>query len=166
MILAVLGQLGHESSTDILERFVWLTDREVFGDRWGDDLERLDPAEACHFRPDGALQARAAEMLVWVTRGGDISGAARILASHPAVAVRVATIDALSYGAADEAEALGRVTGLVLPGDRWAIGLPRRTADGDPETFDARVFAHLETIGSSAEPRLPDSDDRGEHDVR
>jgi hypothetical protein len=165
MILSVIGQLSHETSLDPLERFVWLANDEVHEGGGSADLPFADGGAACHFRPDWALQARAAEMFVWVGRGALSSGVIRILGSHPGSPVRVATIDALAFAADDDVAVLERLTEQVQPDDRWAVGIPRRTSDGDPEAFDARVMERMAAIGEAAVPADPEEAERGDRDV-
>ncbi len=63
LLLSITGELADPSSLDPLERFVWLTDREVYG------AAAMRTPGPCDFMPGGVLQARAAEMFVWAARG-------------------------------------------------------------------------------------------------
>ena len=154
MLLSLIGELRHESSIAVLERFVWLRDEDVELPDSHHDLGSGSGGTACHFLPGGALQARAAEMLIWVTRGDYQEGLRRILAEHPDLQVRVATIDACAYVAADDPQTLRNLQELVRDEDRWAVGLPRRTAAVDPAEFDAQVARHRAEFGS--DPELPE----------
>lgn len=158
-VLSLIGELRHDSSVEILERFVWLSDNEV---QPPDSHVQQDPSDeqtpddtdngpGCHFEPGAALQARAAEMLMWVTRGDYEDGIRRILAEHFSTQVRVATIDALAYVQGDDDAVLKRLRELVRDDDRWAVGLPRRTADVEPAYFQALVERHQAEFGSTAE---------------
>ncbi len=143
MLLAVLGELRAPASADTLERFVWLSDEDVFG------------AQAargpCDFSPAGGLQSRAAEMLVWVLGTGGEDRVLQIIREHPSTSVRVAAIDAWLYQRDDTADALATLSDLVSPEDVWAVGLPRWTADGDPVSFQQRVTTHAERFGDDVE---------------
>jgi hypothetical protein len=172
-LLAVIGQLRHESSADVLEQFVWLPDGQVAppdshgGDDPDDDRGRDGSRSGSHFWLVGAMQARAAEMLVWVDQGRRPERVDRLLAEHPDVHVRLATVDALSYSFGDDPDQLDSLRERVRVEDRWTVGLPRRTADMDPEKFDAAVQRHQEQFGGDI--RLPElQDDEGEEgdDVR
>ena len=153
LLLSLIGELRHESSGDPLEQFVWLSDDAV--------LPAVEPTddgpdgESCMFPYGGMLQARAAEMLVWITGPGR---ADRILAEHPSGPVRVATIDAVSYAVGDDEAELARLREVVRDEDRWAVGAPRRTDGVDPQEFTARVARHLEYLDS--QPGLPTRVDR------
>lgn len=155
MILSVTGELGHESSVEPLERFVWLGDREVHAHA-ADSAEGQDSV----WWPGGALQARAAEMLVWVTAGRYVEGLRRILAEHPLVDVRVATVDAFAFAADDSSDSLEQLRGMVNLDDRWALGLPRRWSGADTAVFDEVVERHEGEGGGQVE--LPERSGRGE----
>ena len=145
LVLAVLGELRAPSSIEVLERFVWLHDLEVYGEV---QLAQLAP---CDFSPSGALQARAAEMLVWVIGTDQDDKVLRIVREHPSTLVRVATIDAWLYQRGDSAEASSTLVGLVRPGDEWAVGLPRWTVDTDTQLFHRRVVEHATRFGDEVE---------------
>ena len=150
LLLSLIGELRHESSGDLLEQFVWLTDDAV--------LPAVEPSDdgsdggSCMFPYGGMLQARAAEMLVWITGA---ERADRILAEHPVGPVRVATIDAVSYAVGDDEAELARLREVVRDEDRWAVGAPRRTDGADPQEFAARVTRHLEYLDSRPAPPTP-----------
>src|SRR5262249_9755942 len=150
IVLSLTGQLHHPSSVDPLERFVWLDDDRLLPP----DSHTGAPSGglACHFKPLSGLQARAAEMLLWVTRGEFREGVERILREHPSPQVRVATIDSLAYIADDEQGAIERLRTLAQPDDQWVVGLPRRTRDYegnfDAEAFHAAVAHHQSLQGS------------------
>lgn len=145
MLLAVLGELRAPASADALERFVWLSDEDVSG--------AATPARRgpCDFSPAGGLQARAAEMLVWVVGTGDEDRVLRIIREHPSSSVRVAAIDAWLFQRDDTADAVATLTDLVRPDDVPAVGLPRWTADADPARFQEQVAAHAERFGGEVE---------------
>jgi hypothetical protein len=167
ILLALVGELRHESSPVMLERFVWLSDEDILPPDSHIDPLSGEGGSACHFVAGGALQARAAEMLVWVTRGDYEEGVRRILDGHPSVQTRVATIDAYAYAANDNPQTLARLLELARDEDRWAVGLPRRTADVDPVEFAALVERRQTAIGSATElPDRPDSDDEEDGHVR
>ena len=166
IVLSLTGQLRHPSSVDPLERFVWLDDARLLPP---DSHAGTPSGLACHFEPFGALQARAAEMLVWVTRGDYREGIGRILSEHPSTQVRVATIDACAYVADDDPGAIEQLRQLAQAEDQWAVGLPRRARDGegnfDADAFHAAIARHQSVYGST--PELPVRSDRttGDDDV-
>ena len=148
MILSVVGALGHESSVQPLEAFVWLPDDRLFGGP-------IDgPGAASEWHPGGLLQARAAEMLVSVTRARYLDGIRRILNDHPLVDVRISTVDAYAFTFDDAAGVLEELRGMVREEDRWAVGLPRRWSGGDTEEFDAAMERHAAEFG--IEVQAPD----------
>lgn len=152
LILSVLGQLAEPSSIDALERFVWLTDEELFAPHAdaGGERPRGDTADSSYFA-SGMLQSRAAEMLVWVGREDAWERAARILAEHPSVAVRLAVIDALAFAGDDDPTVLDRIRQLTSDEDRWAVGMPRRHAGVDAEEF----LRHLERFQAEVGDEVP-----------
>ncbi len=183
MLLAVVGQLRHESSVEVLERFVWLRDSQIVprdshhdGGGGGTSHRSHDTRSDSRFWLDGALQARAAEMLVWVDQGRRRDLVDRILHEHPQGQVRLATVDALAYSLADDPTALESLRERVREEDRWAVGIPRRTADMDAEAFDAAVERRQERYGAGVQlptrqDARPDRDpgkdeDKGDGGVR
>ena len=164
MLLAVIGQLRHASSVEVLERFVWLPDSRIVprdshsdGGGGGPGDRSRDARSDSRFWLDGALQARAAEMLVWVDQGRRRDVVDRILREHPQGQVRLATVDALAYSLADDPAALESLRERVREEDRWAVGLPRRTADMDVDAFDAAVQRHQDRYGAGLQ--LPTGQD-------
>lgn len=160
VILSIIGELEHASSAEVLERFVWLDDGQVFPaeTHHGKPL----PGSACHFESSGLLQARAAEMLVWVTRSASpLDAARRVAQEHPHSQVRLASVDACAYVASDAAQVLEYLREIVQQDDLWMVGLPRRAKDQngrfDVAEFDAAVERHMREF--STEPELPDPDD-------
>ncbi|MCU1644828.1 MAG: hypothetical protein JWN03_5103 [Nocardia sp.] len=157
IVMSLIGELRHGSSVEPLERFVWLDEAQVNPP----DTHQDSSGSACVFEPLGALQARAAEMLVWVTKGSYMQGIQLILNEHPSTQVRVATIDACAFAAGDDPATLDTLRGIVQVGDRWAVGLPRRAANRNGEfdvaEFDAAVTRQLSEFGT--DPDLPDVDD-------
>lgn len=148
LLLSITGELADPSSPDALEKFVWLTDREVYGE------SALRPPGPCDFMPGGLLQARAAEMLIWVAAGRRDESVFRILQEHTSPNVRVAAIDAFLYHHDDSLEAIELLDSRVRDDDRWAVGLPRRGAGLDPEELDRLAAAHEATHGEI--PPTPD----------
>lgn len=167
MLLAVIGELRHESSIPVLERFVWLSDEAVLRADSHSGPASESSEVSSEFLTGGALQARAAEMLIWVTRGDFPEGIRRILGEHPALNVRVATIDACAYAADDDPQVLRSLRELVRGEDQWAVGLPRRTAGVDPDEFDALVERHQAEFASAPElPQRREPDREDGDDVR
>jgi hypothetical protein len=146
VILSVLGELAHDSSVEPLEAFVWLTDDQVHAT----PAVRSGPA-ASEWHPGGLLQARAAEMLVSLTRARHLDGIRRILQDHPLVDVRISTIDAYAFAFDDTADAQEELRGMVREEDRWAVGLPRRWSGGDTNEFDAAMDRHAAELGIEVE---------------
>lgn len=146
LLLSILGELADPSSVDALDRFVWLSDSDVYGPA------ASRPLGGCDFGPAGMLQSRAAEMLVWVARGRHDERIFRILGEHPAITVRVAAIDAFLFQQGDSADAIALLEERVQADDRWAVGLPRRGPDVDMEAFDRRADAHEAEHGEPPPP--------------
>ena len=173
-LLAVIGQLRHEASSAALEHFVWLPDTQIvpprshFDGTDGDhDGQRGERSETSKFWLDGAMQARAAEMLVWVDQGRNPDAITRILTEHPHLQVRLSTIDAVAYSFNDESAALDSLRERVREDDRWAVGLPRRTSDMDAKYFDAAVRRHQEQYNPAVPmPPVRQEQDEEDHDVR
>lgn len=140
-VLSVLGQLEDPSSIEVLDKFVWLSDADVLG------AQSSASKGPCDFVPSGMLQARAAEMLVWVSPGGEEDPVRRILAEHPSAEVRVAAMDAWLFVREDTPEALDLVRQMARDEDAWAVGLPRFTDDTDSEHFDQLVQELTERHG-------------------
>lgn len=166
MVLSLIGELRHRSSVEELDRFVWLDDEQILPP---DAHEGESGGADCHFEPFGALQARAAEMLVWVSRGVHLERVRRILYEHPDTQVRVAAIDACAYATGDDPLMLGALREIARVQDHWAVGLPRRSAtrdgDFDVAAFDAAVLRHLREFGSVPElPELAEPDPESHDD--
>ncbi|MBT2509427.1 hypothetical protein J7I98_26815 [Streptomyces sp. ISL-98] len=132
MLLSLTGELRELSSVEPLERFLWLDDGEL--------LATPVTGPGCVFSAAGALQARAAEMFVWVLQGAGSHAIRRILTDHPTQQVRMATLDACAYAADDDPGELDRLRALAREEDQWAVSLPRRAADPDTGGFDAEAF--------------------------
>lgn len=152
LLLSIIGELAERSSLEALDRFVWLTDEEV----WGDALRR--DHGPCDFAPLGTLQARAAEMLLWMAGTGGEEQVRRILHDHPSITVRIAAIDAYLFAQHDAADAMAFLRRQVRDEDQWAIGLPRRAAGFDTDGFDRRT-AELEDAWDNRPP-APDQTGR------
>ncbi|MFF2551638.1 hypothetical protein ACFVUS_11605 [Nocardia sp. NPDC058058] len=88
-VLSLLGALRERTSMTELERFVWLADA------------------------DGEQQARAAELLVWVSRGAQLERVRRIMYEHPDARVRLAAIDACVFASGDDPRMLGGLRELA-----------------------------------------------------
>jgi hypothetical protein len=152
-MLSLVGSLRHESSTEPLERFVWLEDSQVYDTEHVDRYDGEEGSADSIFPASGLLQARAAEMLVWAAGGASLEAVRRVLDGHPSSAVRVAAIDAHLYAAGDQQDARRQLDGMVRAEDRWAVGLPRRTDYEDPTEFDAALTQRQAEFGT--EPPLP-----------
>lgn len=133
LVLSVIGQLESSTSIEVLEKFVWLPDADVLG------AVASGGRGPCDFAPSGMLQARAAEMLMWVSPGGEDDPLRRILADHPMTGVRVAAIDAWLFVRDDTNDAADLVRQMARDEDTWAIGLPRFTGHSDTEMFEHQV---------------------------
>ncbi|MBC7760881.1 MAG: HEAT repeat domain-containing protein [Candidatus Saccharibacteria bacterium] len=167
LLLSVIGQLAVPSSVDVLEKFVWMEDDQLYQPE-SHPHEHPDDHHHDEEGADGSmfagspLQARAAEMLVWVGPERAWERTREILANHPSVAVRVATIDALSYSANDHPEALERLRTTVTSSDRWAVGMPRNSSESG-EDFSKKFIAFQERLD---EPPAPQKrTERGREDV-
>ncbi|WP_330179249.1 hypothetical protein OHB26_22515 [Nocardia sp. NBC_01503] len=99
-----------------LERFVWLEaaslpSPEVREGESGGSTRQPEPF--------GVLQARAAELLVWVSRGTRLDRVRRILYEHPDIRVRVAAIDACADATGDDPRMLGELRELARVQACW-----------------------------------------------
>lgn len=149
LILSVIGQLQAPSSIEVLEKFLWLSDADVLGP------ESATSRGACDFAAGGMLQARAAEMLIWVAAPEQDDWLRRILADHPSSLVRIATIDSWLYGHGDDGEAIEQIRQMSRDEDGWAVGLPRYTEDLDPDEFERQVNQLVEHY-ADAPAQLPE----------
>ena len=149
MLLSIVGELAEPSSVEVLQRFVWLSDAELYGSA----ASAPDPA-GCDFTPIGMLQARAAEMLAWIVKTDREDLLTSVIADHPLQAVRVAAIDAYLFHRDDEDDAASQLSERVRSDDAWAVGLARRVRGMDPAEFDRIVSAHEAEHGHAPpEPR-------------
>ncbi|WP_157556917.1 hypothetical protein, partial [Nocardia acidivorans] len=103
-VLSLIGELRQRDSVPVLDRFVWLEiarllPPEVREGESGGSAERVEPFVG--------LQARAAQLLVWVSRGTHLDRVRRILYEHPERAVRLAAIDACVSASGDDSRLLG-----------------------------------------------------------
>ena len=152
LVLSVIGQLAVPSSADVLEKFVWMEDDQLHQPESHPHDHHHDEEGADGSMFAGSpLQARAAEMLVWVEPERAWERTREILANHPSVAVRVATIDALSYSANDHPEDLERLRKTVANGDRWAVGMPRNSSESG-EDFSKKFIAFQERLEAPPAP--------------
>jgi hypothetical protein len=145
LLLSTIGELGQESSIAVLERFTWLRDEEVL------PSAHIATAE-CDFSATGMLQARAAEMLVWVLKGKQDDLVLRMIRDHPQRVVRAAAIDSYLFQRGDTPGAIDFLRSQVSQSDHELIGLPRFGADTDRETFD-RLTKEYELAHKSEAPR-------------
>lgn len=153
LLLSVIGQLGAPSSADELDKFLWLNDEQVLRPE-SHPLGDQRPGKETLGSEFGSsfLQARAAEMLVWVEADRAWERVRAILAGHPSAAVRVATIDALAYSAEDDPAALERLRKIVSDEDNWSIGMPRRSAE-TTEGFLDKLSAFQDRVEAPPIPR-------------
>ncbi|MRH92673.1 hypothetical protein GFY24_35535 [Nocardia sp. SYP-A9097] len=103
-VLSLIGEVRHPDSVPFLERFVWLEDAQLLPPevREGESGGSCGRVESWR-----VLQARAAQLLVWVSRGAHLDRVRRILYEHPDIRVRVATIDACVDATGDDPRMLG-----------------------------------------------------------
>lgn len=132
-LICAIGQLGHESSLAVLERFTWLAPDKVLPSRsvlWEG-----------YSATDWSLQARAAQMLVWVagTTYGDTQ--LQIIRGHPHAAVRYAAIGAWLHARSGDPAAKDLLCAAVPSTDRWAIDHAETLAALSPRQFAELVNA-------------------------
>ena len=135
LLLSTIGELREQSSTPFLERFTWLSDNEISN-------EEQSLSRDCSFSASGMLQARAAEMLVWVLQGKKDDVVLRIIREHPSRAVRMAAVDAYLFQRGDSTAVMDFLRGQVAVDDLSMIGLPRFGAETDPKTFERLTKEH------------------------
>jgi hypothetical protein len=146
MLLSIIGELAEPTSVEVLQRFVWMSDDELYGD----DPPTPSPA-GCDFTPLGMLQARAAEMLAWILRTDREDLLMSVIADHPIQAVRVAAIDAYLFHRDDDTDVASGLRDRVRAEDTWAVGLVRRFRGMDTDDFDRLVSEHESQHGSHPE---------------
>jgi hypothetical protein len=145
LLLSTIGELREAASIAALERFTWLRDERIF--------DTPSPAQAaCTFSSSGMLQARAAEMMVWVLGVKEDDSVLRVIRDHPSRLVRIAAIDAYLFQRGDAPAAKEFLRGQISADDWSMIGLPRFGADTDRETFE-RQTAEYEAAHPSHVPR-------------
>ena len=147
MLLSTIGELGHERLIDPLVSFIW-EQRPHF-----DHPEPADPADdragvqgdqrsALDF--ELVVRARAVEMLCYLRTPRAVEATLEVAKGHPAIAVRLAAIDAYLFNHGDTPQVVDELRGLVRPEDAKMVGLPRFSADMDAADFEARVAAFYE----------------------
>jgi hypothetical protein len=138
VLLSIIGELSEPSSVDVLQRFAWLSEAEVYGEITSGSAAY----DGCDFRPTGMLQARAAEMLAWILKTEREDLLMSIIADHPLQSVRLAAIDAYLFNRDDDSNAATRLRDRTRAEDGWAVGLPRRFRGMDLEDFDRLATEH------------------------
>lgn len=122
-VLSLIGELRHRDSVPVLEHFVWL------------EIARLLPPEVREGESGGSaermesvvgLQARAAQLLVWVSRGTHLDRVRRILYEHPESRVRLAAIDACAAASGDDPRMLAALRECARVEECRVAGYPRR----------------------------------------
>ena len=135
MILSTLGELRNPRAVEPLKEFIWSDRPLVPPQQPGESVD----TRTSFFDHDGALRARAAEMLAYI--GGRDADAAvlEIAARHPGAEVRIAAIDAYLFNHADSAEAKEGLARIVRAEERKLIGIPRFKRGMDVSQFDQLV---------------------------
>lgn len=135
LLLSTLGELGDSRSVGELARFIW------------ESNERISPVphemqnDGCGFGLHTAdlLKARAVEMVAYIQTPEAIEETLRIVADHPAPAVRAAAIDAHLFNHGDAPEEMERMRSRARSGDAALIGLPRFTRDTTRTEFSRQI---------------------------
>jgi HEAT repeat protein len=136
MILSILGELKDPSTIPALREFIW-SDRPLVPTV---PVETRSGRGTSYFNHDGALRARAAEMLSFIgTREAD-EAILEIAWKHSGAEVRIAAIDAYLFNHSDSADAKEELIKRVRPEERKLVGLPRFKQGMDRAEFDRRVL--------------------------
>jgi hypothetical protein len=135
MILSILGELKSARAVEPLKEFIWNERTLVPPQQPGEPGD----TRTSFFNHDGALRARAAEMLAYIGgRDADVA-VLEIAARHPGAEVRIAAIDAYLFNHADSAEAKEELAKFVRTEERKLIGIPRFKRGMDVRQFDQLV---------------------------
>jgi hypothetical protein len=135
MILSILGELKDPAAIGTLREFIW-SDRPLVPPQ---PVEGGSGRRTSYFNHDGALKARAAEMLSFIgTREAD-DATLEIAGKHSGAEVRIAAIDAYLFNHSDSAEAKEELITRVRPEERKLVGLPRFKQGMNRAEFDRRV---------------------------
>jgi hypothetical protein len=136
ILLSVIGELGRPDSAEHLIRFVNLPGSEVIPTP---PREQGGGLYTSFLEYGAGLQSRAVEMLAHLGSAEALEATLQAASAHPSRAVRIAALDAFAYLHNDSADALFRARAAAQPGEAGLVGLARRSRDGDPADFDARV---------------------------
>lgn len=138
ILLSTLGELRDGRAARELARFVWHQD---IVERPGPEIE-----QGCGFEahPAEVLQARAAEMLSYLSTEEADEETLRIATDHPRAGVRAAAIDAHLFNHDDSAEEVERLRSRVRSEDLPVVGVPRFTRDTDRQEFERAVLEFYE----------------------
>jgi hypothetical protein len=136
VLLHVIGEVRDRRLAEALERFVWLSDDEVY--------RPSGPIGPCDFPDGGVLQSAAAEMLAWTLDQEDEGRVLEIAQDHPDVSVRAAAISAYLFNRGDSEAARTELRTLLRPEDRVRVDVARYAVERDEETFNDAVAAFLE----------------------
>jgi hypothetical protein len=135
MILSILGELRDPAAIGSLREFIW-SDRPLVPPQ---AVEGGSGRRTSYFNHDGALKARAAEMLSFIaTREAD-EATLEIASKHSGAEVRIAAIDAYLFNHSDSAEAKEELLKRVRPEERKLVGLPRFKQNMNRAEFDRRI---------------------------
>jgi hypothetical protein len=148
VLLATIGELRDPRLRELLSDFVWYSPLVH---------ERLqERPDGCSFeaRPDEMLQARAAEMLSYLTTDESDRDTLRVALEHPSMSVRAAAIDAHLYNHGDDEDEIERLRSTVRSEDAPLVGVPRFTRDGDPEEFERAVEDYYRRNPEQRAPEL------------
>jgi hypothetical protein len=134
-ILSSLGEMRNPRAIVPLKQFIWTKTPVVAQPAPGHDAA----LGSSFFNHDGALRARAVEMLAYINTGGADSETLHVAADHPNLEVRMAAMDSYLFNHGDSDQAKAELEKTVRPDEVKLIGLPRLTAGGDPKLFDQQV---------------------------
>jgi hypothetical protein len=139
MLLSVLGETRHPRAVESLKHFIHLPGAAIV------PLEENNTvAHSSRVDYPAALQARAVEMLAYMRTPQALEMVSIIASEHNSRVVRIAALDAYAFNHDDHPTAVERARRMARPEEAMLVGLPRRTRDGDPADFDARVRAFVD----------------------
>jgi hypothetical protein len=134
-IVALIGELQHPDSLEILYRVIWVSlpnvpdEPEGLSARDYEEIIQMKAVEgfAFHRGDDGAITSYAIEQLE------------RIMLSHPSLSVRRTAIDAYMWNQGDSADAASRLR-QILPEDRYPYAeMPRFSSGANRAAFEKKL---------------------------
>ena len=136
-ILSALGEMRNPRAITALKNFIWAKQAVVSQPLAGHSTE----LGVSFFNHDGALRARAVEMLAYINNEESSAEVLHIAADHPGAEVRLAAMDSYLYDHGDSDQAKAELARTVRPDEIKLIGLPRFTKSTNPKLFDQQVAA-------------------------